>query len=83
MNPALYLLFYIGYPVLGYQLLKLKGYTGWWNLMLIISYTPLFWLIGAIVKNRVKGTNTTTISAIAGVFGIINLWLIQYLLSNR
>ena len=64
------------HPILGYCLLRFKGYGKWWNLLLLISLTPLFWLITGCMTSKNKDENTSWASVISVVWAVILLGLI-------
>ncbi|HMI05238.1 MAG TPA: hypothetical protein VK541_22310 [Pedobacter sp.] len=74
--PALIL---IGYAVAGCKLLKIKGYTGGWYALILISATPLFWFIFGAVKAKSPNPITKLWSNIAIGIGIFTLMLIVWM----
>lgn len=52
MQEIAFLLFVFIPPPAGFLFLRLKGYTSWWYLSIVLSWTPLFWLVFGMMRTR-------------------------------
>ena len=60
--------------------MKLKGYTSWNYVALVISSMPLFWFVfGFLRANNVPTKKTRLWSYVALAWGVISLAIILYL----
>jgi ABC-type glycerol-3-phosphate transport system permease component len=60
----------------GYWALRTKSYRGIWNLLLILSLTPLFWILVACLKNRNDQISSKNINLICLSWAFFNFIII-------
>lgn len=83
LAPTLEVVLYVAYAVLGYQLLKLKGYTGAWYISLLVSGMPWFWFVFGFIKAKEQSPKTKMWSYIALLWAVTNLFFIAYVQGSK
>ncbi len=67
---------------LGYRFMKWKGYTSWNYIAIIISSTPLFWIVFGLLKSNNEPTTTKRIWSFIAVLGGLTLIYIVFLIGK-
>ncbi|RAJ24981.1 hypothetical protein LY11_04168 [Pedobacter cryoconitis] len=73
------LFIFIILAIIGQRLLKFKGYEGYYNFLLILSITPLFWLIAGCLTSKNTKNNTGLASVLSIIFAIFLLGVSVYM----
>lgn len=74
--PEILFLLFVLYPLFGHFALSAKNYRKWWNLLLIISLTPLFWIIVACLKNKNEERHSKNVNFLCLAWAFINFAII-------
>ena len=61
--------------ILGFWFLKEKGKGGIWYLLLIIFFTPIFWIVVGLLKSKNPTKKTKIISIVSVLLGTLFLYL--------
>lgn len=62
--------------ILGIIFLNIKGSKWYYYFLLIIWFTPIFWIIVGLIKPKNPTRKTLSVSIISFLIGVVTLWLI-------
>lgn len=67
---------------LGYRFMKWKGYTSWNYVAIIISFTPLFWIVFGLLKSNNQRTKAKRIWSFVAITGGLILLYVGFLVGK-